>query len=542
MLSKLVFFVFLISSFQVFGSQIPQEISFGMLEKEIKLNKENNSKVFKLANDYLRKAKAEDNMEALFKGYDFAGSFTEGENQIKYCDSMLIIAQKLRDNKKIAQSQLALSECYMATEKFQEALDHSLIAYNYFKESGSKYDINLTRFNIATIKSYLYEYQEARNLFFDSLEFFRNNPKKYHNQDYSYYYLYSLIGLIDVNTKLKRFSENKKLIDEGKNYTLKSVSYKNYYPYFISSEGTDFYFQNDYKNAILKLENALGSYKDKWKHLTEKYYLGMSHWNLGDHEKAMTYFKLIDEDYNATGKLFPEFRPTYEKIIEYHKERGDKEQQLVYTEKLLKIDRDLNKSISEVSSKMQKQFDTPNLIAEKEKEHRQNLFKYGFGLLTALLASFGIYRYIKRKKLLPSVEVQDKLEIVEEASIDYELYRPINKETVKHILAKLEVFEDEKQFTEKGIKLSVLANSFGTNERYLSQIIKTRTGKSFNEYLSDLRLNLFKTLSENQPNFTSQNLSKIASQLGFTNHEMFIKEFKSKYNVTPRVYLDGLKL
>lgn len=537
MFRKLLFFISICFCFLLNA----QKNEFQKLESEIQSLKNNREKAFEKSKSYVELAKKNNNELEVFNGYMLVNNYSLPQHQFVYKDSLINAAIKLKDDNKIGEAYEAISATYQGLENYGDALEYALIALKYYKTDNDQLNINSAKYNIGNIKIFLKDYTSAKQWISEALIFFRNQLVHNDGKDYRFYYIYSLIGLIDTNTKLGKFNDNRSLIAEGKNFISKDKELADFLPYFISSEGTDFYFQNDYKNAILKLENALGSYKDKWKHLTEKYYLGMSHWNLGDHEKAMTYFKLIDEDYNATGKLFPEFRPTYEKIIEYHKERGDKEQQLVYTEKLLKIDRDLNKSISEVSSKMQKQFDTPNLIAEKEKEHRQNLLKYGLGLFAALLVSFGIYQHIKRKKPMPSVEVHDKLELLEEISIDYELYRPINKETVKHILAKLEVFEDEKQFTEKGIKLSVLANRFGTNERYLSQIIKTRTGKSFNEYLSDLRLNLFKTLSENQPNFASQNLSKIASQLGFTNHEMFIKEFKSKYNVTPRVYLDGLK-
>lgn len=516
-----------------------QEIEFQKLANEIQNLKNNRKKAFEKSKSYIALAKKKNNELEVFNGYMLVNNYSLPQHQFAYKDSLINAAIKLKDDNKIGEAYEAVSATQQGLENYGDALEFALTALKYYKTGNEQLNINSAKYNIGNIKIFLKDYTSAKQWINESLIFFRNHLGIKDGNDYRYYYIYSLIGLIDTNTKLGEFNENKNLIAEGKNFIANNKELADFFPYFISSEGTDFYFQKDYKNAILKLEKALNSYRDDWRHLTEKFYLGMSHWQLGEREKAMAYFSLIDEDYNATGKLFPEFRPAYEKIIEYHKAKGDQEKQLLYTEKLLKIDRDLNKSINEVSSKMQKQFDTPNLIAEKEKEHRQNILKYSLALLSVVLLGFGAYRYSPRKKAVPVVE---KLDTPTATSIDYELYKPINKETVKQILSKLQTFEDEKQFTEKGLKLSVLAGKFGTNERYLSQIIKTKTGKNFNDYLSDLRLNLFKILSEVQSDFSTQNLSSIASQLGFTNHEMFIKEFKAKYNVTPRVYLNGLNI
>lgn len=538
MLKKLIYFISICSFFFLNA----QENQFQTLEKEIMSLSNQREKALIKSKYYIQLSKKKDNQEETYKGYLLAGYYSDYKDQLKYGDSLLDLAIQFNDSDKIGEAYSTAGDTYQLIENYNEALKKYLTALKYYKKNNNPYNINIIKYNIGKVKYYLGDFKEAEKGLKEAVDYFRNEIIKKKSEKAQFYYLYSLNSLIDTNTKLGNFTQNKILISEGKAFTLKNEDLNSYYPFFISSEGTDFYFQKDYQNAIVKLETALKSYNDDWKHLTEKFYLGMSYWQLRNYEKAMTYFQLIDADYDSTGKLYPEFRPTFEKIIEYYKQKGDKEKQLIYTEKLLKIDQDLHKSVSEVSAKMHKEFDTPNLIAENEKQTQQNLLKYGVGILVMGLLGVGIFAYLKNKNKPVAVNHKDQHVNVAMAkpAIDYDLYKPINKETVKQILSRLETFEEEKQYTEKGLKLSLLANKFGTNERYLSQIIKTKTGKNFNEYLSDLRLNLFETLSS-ESSFSSQNLNTIASQLGFTNQEMFIKEFKNKFGVTPRVYLDGLK-
>ena len=54
------------------------------------------------------------------------------------------------------------------------------------------------------------------------------------------------MSYIDTNTKLGKSDENKPLISEAKKY-IKEHQLNQYLPYFISSEGTDAFYNKDYK-------------------------------------------------------------------------------------------------------------------------------------------------------------------------------------------------------------------------------------------------------------------------------------------------------
>ena len=65
-----------------------------------------------------------------------------------------------------------------------------------------------------------------------------------------------------------------------------------------------------------------------------------------------------------------------------------------------------------------------------------------------------------------------------------------------------------------------------------SKFFKKATGKNFNEYLLDMRLNYAqKRLLKGE-----DSISEIAATCGFEYVSYFIRKFKEKYNATPKQY------
>ena len=294
---------------------------------------------------------------------------------------MVRIATQLKDNDKIGEAFLASGIAHSLKEDYKNALSNTLIGLDYYKVNNNPYNINSAKLSLAEIRVSINQYSQAQKLFTGTTDFYRENQKKIGNEDNRQNFLHSLIGLIGVNTKLGNFTENKSLIQEGKAFTMNPVNkdFASYYPYFISSEGTDYYYQKDYKNAIVKLNEALNSYKDRWKHLTEKFYLGMSYNQLRNYEKALNYLEKIDKDYDETGKLYPEFRPAYEVLIDFYKIKENKGKQLFYIEKLLKIDKENVETATAVSSTFVKEYDTKKLLEDKDELNKSENFLYFLG-------------------------------------------------------------------------------------------------------------------------------------------------------------------
>jgi two-component system, response regulator YesN len=85
------------------------------------------------------------------------------------------------------------------------------------------------------------------------------------------------------------------------------------------------------------------------------------------------------------------------------------------------------------------------------------------------------------------------------------------------------------------ISLEDVAESIHVNPSYLSRLFFKETGKTFTNYVTELRMNEAKFLLCN----TDYTINKIAGLIGYSNDKYFMKVFKKTYNITPYQYKQG---
>lgn len=84
---------------------------------------------------------------------------------------------------------------------------------------------------------------------------------------------------------------------------------------------------------------------------------------------------------------------------------------------------------------------------------------------------------------------------------------------------------------ENSMTLSSIASLYFINEKYLGRIFKKETGKSFHEYLTDIRLEKsVQLLSE------KRSVISVSQMCGFANVTYFNRCFKKKYGMSPGEY------
>lgn len=77
-----------------------------------------------------------------------------------------------------------------------------------------------------------------------------------------------------------------------------------------------------------------------------------------------------------------------------------------------------------------------------------------------------------------------------------------------------------------------IANTFGYHPKYVSYLIKKKTGKTFNEIKLIQRLNIACSYLRN----TTLPIHAIAEKVGITNQNFFYKKFEERYNMSPNNY------
>lgn len=349
-------------------------------------NENEKEKALVLIQFYIKKSKEEKNDESLFYAYRYGSNYYPKPENFKFADSALTIAKKSYNTLLLTSAYLNKGTIYMNEGFYQKALDNILLANKYSLELNDEYITNKTIYYIAQNKIYLGNYEDANQELKSCLKYFKNNinDKTSLGKNYQMYYIYSLISYLDTNTKTGKQEENEKLIKEVKAYLTKN-KLEVYIPYFVSIEGTDAYYKKDYPTAISKLKEALKLYNDQWSHNTEVFYLGIANWKLGKHTIGIKYLEEIDKEYEKEKKLDPQFRSAYEYLIKYNDSIGNKDKQLSYINKLMSLDQSYEKNFKYLYSKINKEYDTQKLIAEKEKIERSLTFRNYIGIFLLFL-------------------------------------------------------------------------------------------------------------------------------------------------------------
>ena len=269
-----------------------EELSFIELEKKIDNLAYNKKENVEIINFYIKKAKKESNLEALVYAYNYACKISKLENNgVKYADSAIILSKKYKNLKLLCGAYLNKGIFFMEHFKNIEALNEIIIANQYALQVKDNYIIHKSLYHIAQNKILLGQEKEALIDLYNCEKYFKNGIKKSNlGEDYRIYYIYTIMTIIDCNSKLNKQENSKRLYDDAFSY-IKENKQNYFIPYFISCQGTDAYYQKNYNLAITKLKKAIKLYNDVWPHYSEVYYLGRSYWNLGNKEEAINILK-----------------------------------------------------------------------------------------------------------------------------------------------------------------------------------------------------------------------------------------------------------
>ncbi|PKV48665.1 tetratricopeptide repeat protein [Aquimarina sp. MAR_2010_214] len=426
------------------------------------------------------------------------------------------------------------------------ALDHSR------KNNNTPY-IYLLKHNIANLKRKLGKYDEAKRLFKECITYEKSIKNKTTQDTISY--LLTLTELISVYRLSNQIDSAKILNKEG----IKLSKSKPVEFLFDLNDGILDYYDQEYNSAVNKIKTILPKiinpergYESTTDLINAYLYLGNSNKNLGKTSRSITCFKKIDSVSKTLNYFLPESRLAYVELVDYYKSIGDHTNQLLYINKLLSADSILTKDYRIVSDKLLREFDTRELLEQKqkiitslEKENRkissQNIIISILLLLSLIGISYYYYRqqlYKKRfLKLLHQISNQNQKK---NQSNDDSSSSSINKETLDKLLDNLQQFEEKKAFL-RPLTSKDLAKSFGSNSSYLSKVVNTFKEKSFSNYINDLRIDFVIDKLNKDSMFRKYTVQAIAQEIGFNNSEAFSKAFYKKTGIYPSYFIKKLE-
>ena len=514
------------------------------------------------AKAWLEKAKELNDFEQVTLAYKTIMYLVDKKYHLNYADSIISVAMNTKDNLIIGNAYLTKATVYYGKKEHNKALDNFIIADSYISKTNDEYSIYKLKYGIAQTKSYLGFYDEAISLFRECIDYFKEeNDRAYLNSLHSLGLCYNRIGNYAWCTVT-----NQTGIDEGKRLNNLEMQ-----TYFIHSEGVNLCGLKKYNEAITKLTSVLPkiqSKKDFANASVAHFYIGKSFWALNQKEKAVTYFKKVDEIFKKENYIRPDLREGYEKLIAYYKQKGDTKSQLYYIDQLLKVDNILGQNYKYLLKKVVKEYDTKELLKSKQEIENAMTFRtfVAFGIISILISiiAFLIYKHFKNKRLFdeimkrdtskpaiietsieppPFEEIikNDNTTVINSENTDKQNTQEISPDIETGILKKLEKFKQSKKYLEKDMTLSKMAVFLNTNTKYVTKIIAKHRGKGTIDYITDLKINYIIEILKKETKYRNYTHKALGEEAGFGSTQNFTRAFKERNGISPTYFIYKLK-
>lgn len=536
----------------LFSQSVSKDPTYEEFRKKYWEYEENDIRAFVYLDKYIDYAKSKKNYSELFQAYKDAILFS-ADQKMKYADSAIAAAKQSGNKDLIGDAYLSKGAIYYFNHrKFQLALNEYLTAYEYLEDSKDKLPKYQNLYHIGVVKSYLGYYEEALEIFKECIAFFEINIKGDLHENIIYNntkgYLNSLHQAIICYQALGKKEDVKKLLTIAAASTPKNKDFILEKSYFEKSKGVSDFSDKKYPDAIRDFDLALpGLMKvNDFTWISYVYfYKGESYRKLGKQELAIENYKKVDSIFNKHKFILPELRSNYEELITYYKKKGSPENELYYTNQLLKVDSVISSDFKYLSTRIYKDYDTKQLLEVKENLEKTN--SYGFVLLVisgVVIVFLGImifYRLRKQKqiqekynKLLVKIE-EDKIAHPETEPLKFDQTKNVklDQNIVEKLLKDISNFEANEKFLEKGLTLKKLAEYFKTNTSYLSQVINEYKGSNFSVYINVLRINYATQKIYNDKEWRKYSIEHIASASGFSNRQSFSNIFLEINGIRP---------
>ncbi len=503
------------------------------------------------AKAYLRKARNNNNIVEIGMGYFLKSTLypNDIEKRIVFIDSGIHVTKNINHPKFPVFFYMHKGYLYHKQGRFTIALDHYLEGLTYAKETNNLHYIAISNHNIALLKRKFGKYKEAKSLFKKALAYRKTKLDKGPNDSLSY--LVTLTELVNTYIQNKDIDSAQNINNDG----LRISEGKKVMRFFKLNEGIIYYHKQKYTRAINSITEVLQpekiSYLENHDLIDAYLFLGKSYAGLSNKEEAIRYYKKIDSLAQKSDYLIQETRLAYLDIIAYYKSLGDKNNQLYYINRLLYNDSIFNSNYRYITDKLNKDYEVPILIEEKEKlinelDTRNDRLNYGLLILIFIIGiiiiSF-IIHYQKNKKYKIRFEelMKEKKKESFKEIIPKKEEIGIADEVVEMILIGLDTFESDKWFLKPNLTSGVLASKLKTNSKYLTKVIKFYRKKSFTHYINDLRVNyIIKELKTNSK-FQNYTIKALAAEAGFNSAEVFSKFFYKKTGIYPSYFVKQLQ-
>jgi AraC-like DNA-binding protein len=512
------------------------------------------------ANVYLNKAQNEKDNRQIARGYYYISVIHKGDKAISYLDSVIKYSTGTNDLSFPIAAYCEKANLLTKKSKHKEALDVFLLAEKYALETNRRDDYYSVEFYIALTKSEnLGEVNEALDKYKICYNYLKNKDTK--SLQYSFFNLKVLFALADAYKTLHKYDSSTYYNKLGYNHA-KINKNENFLALFILNEGANLINKRSFKVGIDSINKGLPKiikFNDQDNIMAGYYYLGKAYAGLKKKDLAVQNFVKVDSMQNVINTIYPDQASAYTYLIDYYKNKGNKDKQLEYLTKYIKIDDSLQKSHNKMYKLIVKKYDIPHLIKEKETLItilKGNQYYYISSIVVLLFfvsgaIYYGIYQRNLNKKHRERFEkiINNTNTISHTTDIEKEIPEEISKtkslivgdELANELLEKLDVFVLGREYLKNDITLQSLSNELGTNSSYLSNIINQYKEKNFVTFVNGLRIDDAVLGLQQNADLKKYTIQAIANEFGFNNAESFSRAFYKRTGLKPSFFIKELE-
>lgn len=517
--------------------------SFRYLSDAVNLNQKDSIRTHVYLEAWLLKAKLQADQRQLATVYKIFISKSPRQFRLAFADSMVVAAQKTKDDLLMGSAYLTKGIVHYDRKELKTALDYYLRADNYISRTDNSDAKYMVKYSIGLTKYHIGLYDEAIALFTQCMNYYsEENDRAYLNTLHSLSICYNKIGNFDKSSLM-----NATGLKASEDFEITEMI-----PYFINSEGINQFSKGKYYEAIKMLLKSIPTIKKKKDFANEAttlFYVGKSYWKLEQYDKAIGYFKKVDQIFQTHKYMREDIRESYEFLIEHYNKNKNEQAELIYVKKLLKVNQFLNDNKYYLANKVIKEYDNTKLAATKtaiEKSlQRKNNTKSIIIVSMIIMGFIMLYRYaIFRKKyrkkfqaLMTTIKEQPNTDSIKMKKA----LSDINPEVIETVIKNMQRFEQKKEFIQKDLTQVKLAALLETNTRYIPKIILHATGKTTIDYMCDLKIEYLLERLKTDSRVRNYTQKALGQEVGFGSTQNFARAFKAYTGMTSTLFISELK-
>ncbi len=503
----------------------------------------------KCAEIFLERGKKNKDSIDIARGYRFLAYTNNKQKALQYADSIIWVTKNSSHKSYPTRGYIFKGFLLYDLGNYKEALDNFLLGLPLAHEKNNINHIIFLKGAIAALKNRWGVYSEALDMYHEELKIIKEQPN--YKENHKRAYLSTLHNM--ANSYLKN-----ELYDSALLYTNKgikeSLELRDSLSYFKITflKGIAFFYKGEYNKALIDF-NESRPYLNPSSSMINYYYTGELYNKLNQKDIAFVNMIKVDSLFQETRDEFPELTKAYRFLVDYYKEKSDSKNQLLYIEKLVEVDSILNSNYIYINTLIKDKYDIPQLIKEKEQiinkiQKKERKAQYYIMVLIGIvvLLFVGLGRYYRKQKIYRQKfetlvnETQEVKKEEKEKQIDKEVLA-VPDEIVSVIMEQLNSFEKNKGFLQRDITMQNLVLEFNTNSSYLSKIINHYKGKTFTNYINDLRIEEAIKRLKIEKQFRNYTIQAIAHESGFKNAQSFSRTFYKKTGIYPSYFLKELE-